>query len=520
MKETEKDTDLSYHRRVSNKAILTKPGWFPLFLFTATSFLLYLPVLNRYFVSDDFKVLRRVCFDHIIFIKGFFRPLSDLSIYMNYRLGGLEPEVFNSFNILIHGTNAFLLYRVCFRFGRSWSTTHQIYFAGITGFLFLTYPFHNEAVVWLLGRGASMACLFSLLGLLFFYEIKNPAFRRWAVAGCYFISLAAFESTIIFPLVLIPLLIREKEKSKNIMLWCFYLILGLSIHLILRFIISGTLFGSYGEEFLASGLQRYISNLAKVAGRLFLPPSENRFLLSALFILCISMIIYFLSKNYGKVRNIIFRKDLLLLLLLLAISCVIPVISGISTQTSESDRMLYFPSVFLCMAVGYIPVFLIKSKKLKIIFVIFILCYNVFFLERNNLNWKKASLVSFSIINTVLSDSTNPKIFFINIPNEIEGAYVFRLGFGDALLMNGKDSTKAVPVNYLTRMESEKFAGKILPVRSAAHLFIPPDVVLIQDSSQRTFIYAKNQLRAVTGISDKIYYWNRETLESIPAFGK
>src|ERR1700730_9872989 len=109
MKETEKDTDLIYHSRVSNNAILTKPGWFPLFLFTATSFLLYLPVLNRYFVSDDFKVLRRVCFDHIILIKGFFRPLSDLSIYMNYRLGGLEPEVFNSFNILVHGLNAFLL---------------------------------------------------------------------------------------------------------------------------------------------------------------------------------------------------------------------------------------------------------------------------------------------------------------------------------------------------------------------------------------------------------------------------
>lgn len=304
------------------------------------------------------------------------------------------------------------------------------------------------------------------------------------------------------------------------MLWCIYLMLTLTVHLILRFIISGTLFGSYGEGFFESGLQRYISNMAKVAGRLFLPPSENRFLLSALFILCISMIVYFVSRNYGKFRNIIIRKDLLLLLLLLAISCAIPVVSGISTQTSESDRMLYFPSVFLCMAAGYILVFMIKNIKLKIIFAIFILCYNIFFLERNNLNWVKASAVSSSIINTILSDSTNTKTFFINIPNEIDGAYVFRLGFGDALLIYGKDSTKAVPVNYLTRKESEKFPAKILPVCSTTKLFIPPDVILIPDSSQRTFIYVKNQLKAVAGTRDKIYYWNKQSLEHIPALGK
>ncbi len=111
-------------------------------------------------------------------------------------------------------------------------------------------------------------------------------------------------------------------------------------------------------------------------------------------------------KKYRRNRNISIGKDLLLLSFSVAITCVIPVVSGISTQTSESDRMLYFPSVFVCMVLAYITIYLVKSKKSRIVLVIFIISYNVFFLEKNNLNWRKASAASYSIINTILSDST------------------------------------------------------------------------------------------------------------------
>ncbi len=517
MNHPEKTAKRTHYPGASKKLeILTKPGWLFLLLFTGFSFLLYFPVINRYFVSDDFKVLKRVCIDHIILIKMFFRPLSDLSIYMNYRQGGLEPIVFNSFNILIHGLNAFLLYRICFRFGRTWTTTQRVSFAGLASLFFLSYPFHNEAVVWLLGRGASMACLFALLGLVFFFEIKRPALRLFSVASCYFISLTAYESTIIFPFILVALVIREKEKFKTILVWCSSLIFTLAIHLMLRFIISGTLFGSYGEEFFESGWQRYLSNIAKVAGRLFLPPSGKSILLSILLILLIVLMLCYVSVNYLKIRNSFIGKDLILFLLLLAFACALPVISGISTQTSESDRMLYFPSVFLCMLGAYIPVFLIRNQKLKIIFVVFIFGYNIFFLEKNNQNWEKASLVTSSLMKILFSDSSNSKIFFINIPNEIEGAYVFRLGFKDALSLYGIDSAKAIPINYLERTASEKLSGKILPVYSGSKLFIPPAVSLIPDSSGKTLIYIHDQLKAVSRVTDKIYFWNKQTLESIP----
>jgi hypothetical protein len=492
-----------------------RPGWLAFLFFIAASFLLYLPVINRYFVSDDFKVLNRVCRDQIIFIKAFFRPLSDLSIYMNYRVGGLDPVIFNSYNILIHGINAFLLYRICFHFGKSWNNIDKVAFSGIASLLFLTYPFHNEAVVWLLGRGASMACLFCLLALVFFYEIRKPAARLTLVAVCYFISLAAYESTIIFPLILIPLMIREKEASKSKKLYLLCLIFTLAVHLIVRTVISGGLTGPYGEGFFSSGFTRYITNVAKVAGRLFLPPLRSSLLLSAIFILLTLSVAYYISKNFRRIRTGFIGKDLLLLLLILGITCTIPVLSAVSTQTSESDRMLYFPSVFLCMAEACILLFLIRNRKIKIVSIILILCYNTVFLEKNNLNWKKASSLTSFILNKVFSDTSSSKIFFANVPEEIEGAYVFRLGFKDALSLYGVDSTKALVVNFLDRKTVENLSGRIRPVRSGETLFIPPFVHIIYGSSRGIRIEAGGRISATAHAKDKIYFWNTQSLEPV-----
>jgi hypothetical protein len=97
----------------------------PFIIFVSVSFLLYLPVLDHYFVSDDFKVLYRVCLERTIFIKNFFRPLSDISIYLNYKIGGLDPRFFNSFNILIHGMNGYLVYMTCLFCGRDLEKTKE-----------------------------------------------------------------------------------------------------------------------------------------------------------------------------------------------------------------------------------------------------------------------------------------------------------------------------------------------------------------------------------------------------------
>ena len=100
---------------------LSRLGAFPgvqLVLFCIGSLLLFYRNLGRTFAADDFEVIRRVVVERRFLIPGFFRPLSDVSLYANFLIGGLHPAVYYLFNILVHGVNCFLLYRFC-KLGRA-----------------------------------------------------------------------------------------------------------------------------------------------------------------------------------------------------------------------------------------------------------------------------------------------------------------------------------------------------------------------------------------------------------------
>jgi len=491
----------------------------PLIIFVSVSFLLYLPVLDHYFVSDDFKVLYRVCLERIIFIKNFFRPLSDISIYLNYRMGGLDPRFFNSFNILIHGMNGYLVYMTCLFFSRNLEKTKRVQFAVISSALFLTYPFHNEGVVWLLGRGASMACLFSLLSILGFYTVENNILKYTSVCISYFISIAAFESTLLFPLIFILLLVFEKQNDRTIRSWVILLTLTFFVHLIGRMLISGSILGSYGNDFFQTDIRSIISNMAKVGGRLVLPPSKNPVLLTSLFFMLAAISGFYFFRNLRQIRRGWTRSFVFILTIMLFISCVVPVITGISTQTTESDRMLYFPSVFLCMIGGWLLTRIKKSEYRWLLFAL-IISYNLFFLEWNNLNWKRASAVTWSIMSKIQelsrSEKQEGKVYFLNIPNEINGSYVFRLGFSDALRLYGEDSSRFVAVNYLPRQDLDKITKKT-ELRPDGELNLPPDIVLKPDSSGCRQIYDHGKLKYAVRPGDRIYFCNPYQLESIQA---
>src|SRR5450631_1599475 len=125
-----------------------------LVFFCFASLLLFFPGVNRTFASDDFLVMKRVGLDKVIFIKGFFRPLSDITLYFNYLLGGFDPAGYYLLNIFMHGVSSFLLFRFCLRWKWADDEKDQRKYAALAALLFLCYPFHNESIVWVLGRAS------------------------------------------------------------------------------------------------------------------------------------------------------------------------------------------------------------------------------------------------------------------------------------------------------------------------------------------------------------------------------
>jgi hypothetical protein len=273
----------------------------PVFLLLAVlGFIFYFPILNNEFLSDDYLSLYRIRIEKQVLIKGFLRPLMDVSFYFNNLISGLNAWSYYLLNLLIHIANAFLLYRFALAFFIL-ENKKQPQLAVMISCLFLVYPFHNEGVVWLTGRLASMAALFALLMLNVWISRRSLTWRVVVCIPLYVLGFLAYESILLLPFVL-ALLSGGERFSKMYFLkmgTCAAVITGAA--LLGRFIISGAVYGKYGDRLVKSDWQLYLERGLKTLGRSFLPPLENTALMIAAFILVTVVLIvlnFWILKKY------------------------------------------------------------------------------------------------------------------------------------------------------------------------------------------------------------------------------
>src|SRR5689334_10779601 len=130
---------------------------------------------------------------------------------------------------------------------------------------------------------------------------------------------------------------------------------------------------------------------------------------------------------------------------------LIPFLFGVSTHTSESDRFLHFPSFFLCILISFCLVCLLQYKKSLLIIVAAIVIYFIYFLEETNNNWRKASVAVTSLLQIAHDNAGKGQLYIVNLPDEIDGAFVFRSGLREALLLQKLDTGAVTIVNQLKR---------------------------------------------------------------------
>jgi hypothetical protein len=285
-------------------------------------------------------------------------------------------------------------------------------------------------------------------------------------------------------------------------------------YLLLRFFISGEITGEYGQRAVYLAEKEKILNAGKVIGRLFLPPSEHSremviiSILVFIFIILLHTILIHRKIIKGAVARNYFR-----LLIMLALSLAIPIAFGVSTRTQEGDRLLYFPSCFFCILLGfwimqmsYLPVRALSFISLSV--------YFIFFLWKNNQQWVKASNAARSVLQVVKNAGTTP-IALINVPDELEGAFVFRNGFYKALILNKVDTSTVTVINYLKRLDYLHIKGDIRPERSGHLEFIPPftqateipgDSIVLCDTAHDNICITIRKDRNL------VYYWNKQEL--------
>ncbi|MFT3701008.1 MAG: hypothetical protein QM802_01455 [Agriterribacter sp.] len=356
-------------------------------VFSLVGLILYFPILDNEFLSDDYDSLYRICIEKTIIVKEFLRPLIDISFKFNYFFSQLNCGGYYIFNLAVHIINAYLIYKIALTLKPREHKTQQ-WFSWLSALLFLVYPFHNEGVVWLTGRLSTISCFFALLSILVCLSNMKIFLKAFFTGLFYCIGLLAYESILLLPIIIL-LLIWNKEysfkKTLISIIVCFAIIV---LYLAVRYYASDVVYGEYGSRITDNQFLNLFIKAFKTWGRLLLPPSENSNLLIGLFVL-IMVIIILLNVQLYKMYGFLKLDTYIRLVLVLIIAMAIPTLFGISTRTSEGDRLLYFPSVFLCMILSLVISLLVKTLKAKSVVCIAIGIYFISFLLLNNRNWKK-----------------------------------------------------------------------------------------------------------------------------------
>ena len=106
------------------------------------------------------------------------RPIGMLTFAINYNIHSLDVWGYHLVNLIIHLTNAFLVWWL------TWLTLstpvmkdtaiskHKTMMAFLTGLLFVTHPLATQSVTYIAQRFASLATLFYLLSLILFVQGK------------------------------------------------------------------------------------------------------------------------------------------------------------------------------------------------------------------------------------------------------------------------------------------------------------------------------------------------------------
>ncbi len=483
-----------------------------LLLFIALTVVMYLPLLHKSFASDDFAVLRRIVYFDNFLAGGFFRPLSDITLYIDYMIGGYRPWIYNLTNFVIHGTTVYFVFLLAQKI--KWVAEEQRHlFSWAAAVIFLFYPFHNESVVWTVGRASLTAAFFGMLSLLVALSSMATWLRYLLACSCYFIGMCGYESVFVLPAIVLIFLYEKNKPVKNYLPWVGWMGLTLLVYSFIRVKVAGVFVNGYSEAANSNAAAGLVSRILKTTARLLAPPNNNSswFIGIAIAVFLITALVIFrLAKKTDAV------KGFLLLLLSLLLAMLVPFSFGISTRTYEGDRLFYFPSVFLCILLAYL-ICCQFNRRQSVILVSGLLIYFAIYMIIDLSNWKKASDITEKIIGTLEreKDATRQTIV-INIPQEYNGAHVLRNGFYDALWMHGADTSKIRAVNYLPTEETMNDTLSYKPRHNSDGIFIPPATYLRYGTGELPVrVQQKDRYDIMADSSAKIFYWDRQQLQKL-----
>ncbi len=476
---------------------------YPAFLFVIGWFA-YRHLFSISFLADDFELMR----NSLLWIDpgaGFFRPLPKLIMVALHGLFGARPFPFHLLSLLIHYANALLAYFILARLAKNRLA------ALAASSLFIVHYLSSEAVFWISSLNALLVTLFILLAIHSFLDYLATARTAFRTRSLLWLALGLLsnENAVVLPLLLLILhgcnarpgnrqgLFRQfRDLAGHFIVLAVYALiklpslavnvgegtLSLGLHLIrnLRFmLLSLFTFNPFNDlPFVFLDMQ-LMNVFLKTPMRTLSPEfTWGRFyvpLLLGTAIIVLSLAI--LLRGQTKLR---------FSLIAVTVS-ILPVIALSSIHLPYGGyyrhplRLFYFPAslfmIFIGLALGWAMARLKKGgKSARYSPLLAILFFSLLFAETaktgaRSADWLQASAVARSILGqfkTVMDAHPQARRAVVfNLPDNFNGAYIFKNGFAAAVALHFPDAGAKIDV-----LRSPPDAAGAKSARDGATIFL------------------------------------------------
>ncbi|MFH1610678.1 MAG: hypothetical protein ABIA91_02195 [Patescibacteria group bacterium] len=387
---------------LKNKIFSKKIILFLFFIFI--SFVVFYPVLDNFFFSDDFSWLARSkyelnSFHDIIFLRfaGFWRASINLYFYLIYHVFGTNPAFYYILNILLHGVNGFLVFLLSKKIIKS----SKIGF--LSAVIFIISHIHYSSILWISAVTSLLNTFFILITLnLFWTYLRKNIFLIYLLGlfSFVFALLTKETSAILLPLLFCVFIYFYVDKQIKIKVKSFIILLPFVflefLYLTIQYLFFRNNLSVYGYNYDITlfGVKKFLFNF------IYSFFGVSNFYISVLFFIFLFLVLVILIK-----KNRVYLKTIVFFSIFVFLTYLPPAFFSLGQGKDWlfAPRYAYLPTVgvsCILAIIVYICYGKINNKKyIKRIFVLFLL-----FLVTVNIYFIRIEIKKYFILSQVSQD--------------------------------------------------------------------------------------------------------------------
>ena len=347
--------------------------------------------VQSYFSQEDGIVDEK---DLGIYHTGYYRPLINITYFLDYKIWGMNSYGFRTTNLIFHLLSCFILFKLIDYFIRD----RQIALWCVV--LFSMHPANTESVSCIVARNNILVAFFSVFSL-YYYIIgieKSNNTKILISALAFFCAVFAKE----FGLMILPVLFlyqrflaRNRRSILSELLGYIPFIIIVLLYFLLRHLVIGNILTPFDDSQILKRIYFVPYIIVWNLKLIFLPYGLHQYNISYprsffdLYVL-LSIMIVLLATIFlwiGRDKKILMFSSLSFLTVIFPVLSIIP--SASTPNALISLRWLYFPMFFIFLALGWTIKRFFDNKRIiiKTILCIAICYFGMYSYVLNRYHW-------------------------------------------------------------------------------------------------------------------------------------